>query len=116
MSLVIELPRNIEARLQVEAKKAGVSTIEYAAEVLTKSLPADAIDIVEQKRLNAASVTLLQSWLLRRHVPATSEQQALSEADLSEFMYNMNKSRKNSGERLLYPEIEVQQRKDQGKE
>ena len=43
MSLVIDLPRPVEQRLEDEAAKAGVSKTEYAADLLTKNLPAGEI-------------------------------------------------------------------------
>ncbi len=56
MSLMIDLPRPLESRLQAEAIKAGVSPTEYAVELIAKRLSAAAIDLEERKRLNAPSV------------------------------------------------------------
>lgn len=106
MTLIIDLPRPIEDRLLAEATKAGVSKTAYATELLTKSLPVASINAMEQKALNAPSIALLQSWLKRSPTSATCEEQALAEADLAEFMKNMNSSRLESGERLLYPDVE----------
>ncbi len=115
MSLVIDLPSHIEIRLHIEATKAGISTTNYAADLLAKSLPVQTIDTVEQKRLDAASITLLKSWLERSQDTASPEQQVISEADLTEFMQNMNSTRKSAGKRLLYPDTAVQSNEDEGK-
>ncbi len=51
----------------------------------------------------------LNEWFLARaQLPATPEQAAEAEADIQEFMRNMNAPRKDSGERLPYPEAERQ--------
>lgn len=105
MSLIIDLPRPIQERLEAEASKVGVSTTEYAAEVLTKNLPTSGINAQEQQRLNAPSVALLESWLQRAEVAATPEQTAEAEADLAEFMRNMNAPRQETEERLHFPDV-----------
>ncbi len=107
MSFIIELSRPVESRLQSEAIKAGVSTTEYAAELIAKSLPVVTLDLAEQKRLNAPSIQLLEAWLQRARTPATAEQIAEAEAEQAAFMRNMNAPRKESGERLLYPDVET---------
>lgn len=107
MSLIIELPRPIESRLQSEAIKAGISSTEYAAELIAKSLPATTLDAEEQKRLNAPSIQLLEAWLQRGKTSATAEQLAEAEAEQAAFMRNMNAPRKEAGERLLYPDVET---------
>lgn len=107
MSLMIDLPQPVASRLQAEAAKSGVSTAEYAAELLTKSLPTSTIDPEEQKQRNAPSIALLETWLQRTLAPATPEQIAEAEAELEAFMRNMNAPRKEAGERLLYPDVET---------
>lgn len=106
MSFIIELPRPVEARLQSEAIKAGVSPTDYAVELIAKSLPATVIDEEEQKRVNTPSLRLLEAWLQRARTPATAEQIAEAEAEQTAFMRNMNAPRQEAGERLLYPDVE----------
>ena len=65
-----------------------------------------AIDTEEQKRLNAPSIALLDSWLAEARGPATPEQVAEAEAEQAEFMRNLNLPRKEAGERLHFPHAE----------
>lgn len=107
MSLTIELPRPLADRLEAEASRAGVSPTDYAAELIVKHLPTASIDVDEQKRRNTPSVALLESWLLRAELPCTPEESAEAERELVVFMRNMNAQRAESGDRLLYPDIDV---------
>lgn len=106
MSVVIDLPAPIEARLEEEAQKAGVSPAQLAARLVQQNLVEAALDAQEQKRQNAPSIALLESWMQRADAPSTPEQIAEAEADLTEFMRGMNAPRKESGERLHYPGVE----------
>ena len=106
MSVVIDLPAPIEARLEEEAQKAGVSPAQLAAQLVQRNLTEATLDTEEQKRRNAPSITLLESWMQRADTPATPEQIAEAEVDLTEFMRGMNAPRKESGERLHYPGVE----------
>lgn len=113
MNLTLDLPQDIQTQLQEEATKAGVSPTDYAVDLLAKNLPAKKIDVEEQKRLNAPTIALMEEWLKRAEVPATPEEIAESEAELEEFMRNMNAPRKASGERLHYPDVEKDEPKGQ---
>ena len=55
---------------------------------------------------NAATIALLDSWLLE---DATDDPEELrkAEEDLREFKRNMNAPRKENGGRLLFPEVEL---------
>ncbi|MDQ2687611.1 MAG: hypothetical protein M3Y28_07075 [Armatimonadota bacterium] len=83
MSLTIDTPRPVKARAEVDVAR---------------------IDAEEQRRLNAPSIALLEAWLRRSEHPATPEQIADAEADLTDFMRNMNAPRREAGERLHFPD------------
>jgi hypothetical protein len=106
MILEIELNPLVERRLQAEATKAGVTATEYATELLMQSLPKGPIDPEEQKRLNAPSIALIDEWLERVKRPRTTEEEAEAEADMLELMRNLNAPRRESGERLHFPDVE----------
>lgn len=52
MSLIIDLPRPLAMRLQIEATEVGLLASEYAAELIIKSLPYDKDAEEELKRLH----------------------------------------------------------------
>lgn len=106
MILEIELAPPVERCLRAEATKAGVPPTEYAAELLTQILPIGRIDAEEQKRLNAPSIALMKAWLAKAKKPRTAEEEAEAEADMLELMRNLNAPRRESGERLHFPDIE----------
>lgn len=64
------------------------------------------IDPEEQKRLNAPTIALLESWLAEAEKPRTAEERAEAEAEQIEFMRSLNLPRKESGERLHFPDVE----------
>ena len=103
MSLVIELPYSVECYLREEAQKAGVKPEALVVEVVKKNF-VPVIDTEEQKRINAPSIALLQSWLAE--APTTPEGKAEAEADFAELKRNLNANRKAVGARLLFPEPE----------
>ena len=108
MSYVIDLPRPVEARIEIEAQRAGVSPAELLADVVRKSFGAT-IGPEEQKRLNAPSIALLRSWLAEARRSRTAEEEADAEADMEDLMRGLNAPRRESGERLHFPDVTVKQ-------
>jgi len=106
MNLVIDVPQPVGARIEEEARKAGVTPAEIAAQALAKTFSPPPFDAEEQKRQNAASIALLEEWLEEANRPRTPEELAEAEADLKELMRNLNAPRKEAGARLLFPEVE----------
>lgn len=111
MTLVLDLPRPVEDRIEQEARKAGVSPAELVAEVVKNTFTASttaatpAFDPEEQKRLNAPTIALLESWLAEGEKPRTEEELAEAEEDLKTLMRNLNATRREAGERLLFPDV-----------
>lgn len=103
MTLVIDLPEPLEARLEAEATRAGVRPADLAAEFIKKNL-ASTGELEELKRLNAPSIALLQSWLADAPTDPAAIQEA--EKELLEFKRAMNAPRKESGARIPFPEAE----------
>ena len=108
MTLVLDLPQSIEARLEAEAHRAGVTTAEYAARLFLQNFAPPVLDPEQEKRANAPTITLLDAWLEAAHnkKTRTAEELRAAEEDLETFKRNMNAPRKEAGERLLYPEVE----------
>src|SRR5579871_5240633 len=104
MSYVIELSPPIEAPIEQEARKAGVTPAELVADLVRKSFSTP-IDPEEQKRLNAPSVALMESWLAAAEKPRTAEEEAAAEEDMQDLMRSLNASRREAGERLHFPEV-----------
>lgn len=104
MSYVIDLPAPIEARIEAEAQKAGMSPAELVADVVRKSFGLT-IDPEEQKRLNAPSIALLESWLAEAGKPHTAEEKSEAEEDMENLMRNLNAPRRETGERLHFPDV-----------
>jgi aryl-alcohol dehydrogenase-like predicted oxidoreductase len=107
MSLAIDLPEPVEARLEEEAQKAGLTPAQLAAEFVTRNL-APAIDAEKQKQLNDPSIALLQRWLAESET-ADPEEIRQAEEDLREFKRNLNAPRKQAGARLLFPDVESEE-------
>ena len=105
MSYVIDLPQPVEARLEQEAQKAGVSPAELLADVVRKNFGM-VVDQEEQKRLNAPSIALLEAWLAEAEKPRTAEQEAEAEEDMEDLMRNLNAPR-HEAEQLHFPEVAV---------
>lgn len=106
MALVLDLPQPVEARLEAEAQKAGVSLAEYAARLFVQNFAPPALDPEEEKQINAPTIALLDSWLETARKPRTMEELRAAEDDLDAFKRSMNALREEAGERLLYPEVE----------
>lgn len=100
MSLQIDLSPEEEARLQELAARRGIAPAECARQLVSEHLT----PVEEEVRRNAASITLLESWLAE----APTDPQTIEEAeqDLREFKHNMNLPRREAGARLHYPEVE----------
>ena len=108
MSYVIDLPRPVEARIEEEARKAGISPAELLADVVRKSFGM-AVDAEDQKRLNAPSIELLQSWLAEAEKPRAPESEFKAEEEMEAFMRNLNAPRIEAGERLHFPGVPEKQ-------
>ena len=86
MTLILDLPGPVEDRIEQEARKAGISPAELVEEVVKKTFSTpvtNSINPEEQKRLNAPTIALLQSWLAEAEKPRTAEELAEAEDDLS---------------------------------
>ena len=110
MTLVLDLPQPIEARLEAEAYKVGVTPAEYAARLFVQNFapPAPTLDPEQEKRANTPTIALLDAWLeaARNKKPRTVEELRAADEDLETLQRNLNAPRKEAGERLLYPEVE----------
>ena len=97
MSLVIDLPKPVEARLEEEAQKAGVTVDELVLRTIAERFP---VDLDE----DAQALRLIEQWIAE--APTDPEQIKEAEEDLREFQRAINQTRKEAGAALVYPGIE----------
>jgi hypothetical protein len=113
MTLVLELPPDVEARLDAQAAERGVAPADYALQILETNLPlvretasapvsssqdaASSTDAIEDP-----TISLLRQWREEREA-MTPEELAEAEAEWETFRNNINATRAAAGSRLLYP-------------
>lgn len=105
MHMVIDLPQPVEARIEEEAQKAGVSPIELVTGVVLEKFAPAPLNPEEQKLLNASSIALLQQWLDESETQSP-EEVCQAEEEARQFKRALNIPRKEVGARLLFPEVE----------
>ena len=96
MSLTIDLPQPVEARLEQEAQKEGVTINELVYRTITEKFPA----LLDE---NAEALRLIEQWIAE--APTDHEQVKAAEEDLREFQLAINQTRKEAGARLVYPGV-----------
>jgi hypothetical protein len=106
VNLVIDVPPPVGARIEEEARKAGVTPAQLAAQTLIRDFSPPPFDPEEQKRRNGPSIALVQSWLEAANHPRTAEEIAAADADMKALMRNLNAARREAGERLPFPEVD----------
>jgi hypothetical protein len=96
MTLILDLPPELEARLRTVARQKGTDPAECARQLLAEHLPAQAAAVEDP------TVTLLRQW---REQDATDDPAELqrAEAELQELQASLNASRAAAGARLLFP-------------
>ncbi|HTE20422.1 MAG TPA: hypothetical protein VK689_18815 [Armatimonadota bacterium] len=105
MTLVLNLPPDIEAQLAAHATENGVEPSEYALQLLRASLPntgdthsaAPAAEMPEDP-----TVALLRQWREEWNT-MTPEEIRRAEAELEELKDALNANRREAGMRLLFP-------------
>jgi hypothetical protein len=104
MSYVIDLPRPIEERIDQEAAKAGITPTELVAEVVKKRF-GTIVSREEQRLLNRPSIAQMEARLEEGRRPRSAEDKAEAEESMLELMRNLNATRREAGERLLFPDV-----------
>lgn len=99
MRLTIEFEGTAAERVAEAASLAGVEPRRYAERLVLDHLPASA------QRPKSRTRALLEAALEEDLVTDPRESE-LAEAELLQFMRDMNRPRKEAGARLLYPEAE----------
>ena len=100
MTLTIDLTPAEEARLAAAVRRTGAEPADVMRKLVTEHLPPAE---TEGDARNAASISLLQSWLAEDATDDSNEIRRAGE-ELAEFKRNMNANRAATGERLVYPE------------
>lgn len=101
MTLVIELTPEEEARLAAAAAQRGVEPAELARTIMAEHLPSVDNETEAERRKNAASIALLQSWL-DEDATDDPEEIAAAERELSEFKQAVDAERERAGARRIY--------------
>lgn len=100
--LTLDLTPTEEAQIATIAQQIGLAPADYVKKLVKENLPsvpsapAPTVDAE-----NAAAIALLNSWIAA--APTDPEEIRKAEAELNEFMQNLNNNRIESGERPLLP-------------
>lgn len=97
MTLAIDFAPAQEARLQQEARKAGVSVDELVRRTLAEKFPVLSDEAAQTLRF-------IEQWIAE--APTDPDELAEAEKDLRELQQALNQTRREAGARLLYPEVE----------
>ena len=89
MTLMIDLPADVESRLKTEAERHGLEPREYARRLIEAGLPVDAD---RQRSLNQSTLDLLAQWE-RRDATEDAAELARRAAAVAEFKDGMNHTR-----------------------
>jgi hypothetical protein len=106
--MTLNVSPQIEAKLVDAARLEGVDPGILVEKLVTEYRPASssrqATPSIDPE--NDASIALLESWI----AGAPTDPDAIREAeeDLAELKRNMNRPRKESGARILFPEVETE--------
>ncbi len=95
MTLILELPEELEASLNREAERLHVPAQEVVLNALQKELRQD-LDRAERIRRNAGIIALVEEWKREVQDPANQE-------SLEDVFKSMNDNRIANGERELFP-------------
>ena len=99
MSMIIDFSPQEESLLALAARQAGVAPTEYVKRIIKEHLPS-----TPSKEETDPFLAMLKARLAQASTDPEEVQEA--EEDLAEFMRNMNQTRREAGERILYPEVE----------
>jgi len=105
MTLILDLPPDVEAQLAARATEQGVEPTTYALQLLRAHLPpmgngsatAPAVEAPEDPTL-----ALLRQWERERDA-MTPEERTEAATEWETFRNNINATRAAAGARLLYP-------------
>jgi chaperonin GroEL (HSP60 family) len=106
MNLVIDIPEVVQDRIRREAQRVGVSTTDLVKGIVLDRFAPTPVDADAQKRLNTASISLLQKWLDESETDDPEELRR-AEEEARQFKRNLNAPRRDAGARLLFPDAEV---------
>jgi len=94
MTLMINLPPEVETRLKTEALRQGVEPADYARRLIENALPGEVPD--------RATLDLFAQWASR---DATNDPEELARRnkEFEEFKQAINRTREDAGARKIYP-------------
>jgi hypothetical protein len=102
MTLMLNLPDELENRLKNEAERRGVAAPELARQLIEAGLH---VDVELQKKLNQSTLDLLAKWNAETEMPTPDELERRNR-EWAEFQAGMNRNRVESegaGARIPYP-------------
>ena len=105
MSFIVDLPPDVEVRLQQEATRQGVPASDVALRLVSDNLPPaapleNAAPVLTEKQ--KAALALLEEWRAE-YEAADEEDLAAREIALQEFAANMNANRALEGRAPVFP-------------
>lgn len=106
MSFIVDLPPDVEVRLQQEATRQGVPASDVALRLVSDNLPPaappqeKAAPVLTEKQ--KAALALLEEWRAE-YEAADEEDLAAREIALQEFAANMNANRALEGRAPVFP-------------
>lgn len=101
MTLIIDIPRELEQRLESAARKEGATPADLAQRLLAENLP-PAERSPSDETPNASTIAMIDRWL-EEDATDDPEEIAQAEADLRALMEALNQNRAAGGQRLLFP-------------
>ncbi len=89
--IALDLTPTEESRISVLARQIGLAPSEYVKKLVTEHLPPveNITPVIDAEK--AAAIALLESWIAS--APTNPEEIRQAEADLDEFMQNLNQNR-----------------------
>lgn len=99
--IALDLTPTEEAQILTVARQTGLAPAEYVKKLVQEHLPSVQTAPPPLTEKKAAAIALLESWIAA--APTDPEDIHQAEADLNEFMENLNRNRIESGERPLFP-------------
>lgn len=101
MTLIIDLPRELEQRLADAARKEGAKPADFAQRLLAENLPPVETAPADDNP-NASSIAMIDRWIAE---DATDDPEEIekAEADLKALMDALNANRAAVGKPPVYP-------------
>jgi hypothetical protein len=102
MTLILELPPELESQLKSQAERRGLDPQAYVRRLMEADLPDVPVEIEAQKHLNQSTLDLFAKWESEDAID-DPEELARRQQDWEELKAAMNETREQAGARKLFP-------------